>query len=260
MQATTPLSYEDLLYTQIESLTSCQPKDFDRTFQELALQGIEWFKLDRITLFPNSMILLNDGKTISVSRQQFPKLNKSRFVIGNYLDYLKLLRSKQEYQIFDSEGLQNSKIQPLQELYNEGARWHGIVRLELFGQTWGALAFARFSEDEPELTEAEIKRLKLLCDTWLVYWQHSTVTRSLSNGTEELFDESEKLLKLSKKQCNVLSLLAQGFTAKQCAEKLFISPRTVESHKYRILDLLELETHTELVQFALRNGLGIEAV
>ncbi|MFA0233153.1 DNA-binding response regulator, partial [Vibrio sp. 10N.261.45.A7] len=29
-------------------------------------------------------------------------------------------------------------------------------------------------------------------------------------------------------------------------------------HKYRMMDLLELESHTELVQFALRNGLGID--
>jgi DNA-binding CsgD family transcriptional regulator len=204
------------------------------------------------------MILLNDGKTISVSRNSIPEVDKAKFVVGNYLDYLKLLRSKRPFQIFDCESLKTSKISPLRTLHSEGVRWHGIVRLELFGQTWGALAFARFSEDEPELTEQELKRLKLLCDTWLVYWQHSTMTRSLSHGSEELFDESEKLLRLSKKQCNVLSLLAQGFTAKQCAEKLFLSPRTIESHKYRMLDLLELETHTELIQFALRNGLGIE--
>ncbi|GAM76203.1 hypothetical protein JCM19241_501 [Vibrio ishigakensis] len=38
-----------------------------------------------------------------------------------------------------------------------------------------------------------------------------------------------------------------------------LKPRTIESHKYRMLDLLDLENHTELVQFALRNGLGIEA-
>ncbi len=258
MRNINPPGYEELLHSQIAAMTSCQPKDFNAKFRELALKGIEWFRLDRITLFPNSMILLNDGKTISVSRPNIPELDKPRFLLGNYLDYLNLLRSKQEYQIFDCEGLKNSKIEPLRALYDEGARWHGIVRLELFGQTWGALAFARFSDDEPEITQQELKRLKLLCDTWLVYWQHSTVTRSLNHGTEKLFDENEKLLRLSKKQCTVLTLLAQGLTAKQCAEKLFLSPRTIESHKYRMIDLLELESNTELVQFALRNGLGID--
>jgi len=252
------LNFEQLLQSQMKTLTGCHPKDFHTKFVTLAEEGLEWFKLDRITLFPNSMILLNDGKTISVSRKGIPPLDKQRFIIGNYLDYLKLLRSKAKHQIFDSKNLQSSPVSVLQELYREGGRWHGIVRLELFGQVWGALAFSRFSEDEDELTELELTRLKMLCDTWLVYWQHSTVTRSLTQDTDQMVDESEKLLRLSKKQCSVLSLLAQGLTAKQCAEKLFLSPRTIESHKYRMLDLLELETHTELVQFALRNGLGIE--
>ncbi|MBM7035083.1 response regulator transcription factor [Vibrio sp. 188UL20-2] len=57
----------------------------------------------------------------------------------------------------------------------------------------------------------------------------------------------------------MLALLAQGNTAKQCAEKLFLSPRTIESHKYRMLDILELDNHTELVRFAMRNGLGLES-
>lgn len=253
------LNFEQLLQSQIQALTGCHPKDFHTKFVALAEEGLEWFMLDRITLFPNSMILLNDGKTISVARQHIPPLDKQRFIVGNYLDYLKLLRAKTKYQIFDSHDLQNSPVSVLQELYREGGRWHGIVRLELFGQVWGALAFSRFSDEEDELTEIELTRLKMLCDTWLVYWQHSTVTRSLTQDSDNMVDESEKLLRLSKKQCSVLSLLAQGLTAKQCAEKLFLSPRTIESHKYRMLDLLELETHTELVQFALRNGLGIEA-
>ncbi|MFA0440784.1 response regulator transcription factor [Vibrio sp. 10N.222.51.C12] len=256
---TKPDNFESLLMAQSNALTSCQPKNFDETFIILAQQALDWFKLDRLTLFPNSMILLNDGKTISVSRATIPDLNKQRFLKGNYKDYLKILRVKLSWQVFDSDALKHHKLDPMKELYQEGARWHGIVRLELFGQTWGALAFSRFSLDEAELTEQDIKRIKLLCDMWLCFWQHSTMTRNLSLDDQVNIDESEKLLLLSKKQCSVLTLLAQGYTAKQCAEKLFLSPRTIESHKYRMLDLLELENHTELVQFSLRNGLGIES-
>jgi DNA-binding CsgD family transcriptional regulator len=206
------------------------------------------------------MILLNDGKTISVSRKGIPPLEKQRFLRGNYKDYLRILRSRQTWQIFDSEALSKHSLDPVKELYREGARWHGIIRLELFGQTWGALAFSRFSLDEPPLSEENLKRLRLLCDIWLCFWQHATMTRNLSLDDSNAVDESEKLLLLSKKQCTVLTLLAQGYTAKQCAEKLFLSPRTIESHKYRMLDILDLDNHTELVQFALRNGLGIESV
>ncbi|MCG9626544.1 LuxR C-terminal-related transcriptional regulator [Vibrio mediterranei] len=253
-------TFEELLMSQSERLTASKPNEFLDNFVELAEEALEWFKLDRLTVFPNSMILLNDGKTISVSRKGIPPLEKQRFLKGNYKDYLRILRSKQTWQIFDSEALAKHSLDPVKELYREGARWHGIIRLELFGQTWGALAFSRFSLDEPPLSEEKLKRLRLLCDIWLCFWQHATMTRNLSLDDSNAVDESEKLLLLSKKQCTVLTLLAQGYTAKQCAEKLFLSPRTIESHKYRMLDILDLDNHTELVQFALRNGLGIESV
>lgn len=252
------ISFEDLLKSQVQVLTSCQPKHFNNAFRQVALETLEWFKLDRITLFPNSMILLNDGKTLSVSRDNIPTLNTQNFVEEESIEYLKLLRSNSICQIFDYDCLKKTDLNALQKVYKEGARWHGIIRLELFGQVWGALAFARFNQQEKELSQLEIDRLKLLSDTWLVYWQHSTVTRNLNQDNTDRINESEKLLKLTKKQCTVLTQLAQGLTAKQCAEKLFLSPRTIESHKYRMLDILELDTHTELVQFALRNGLGLE--
>jgi DNA-binding CsgD family transcriptional regulator len=251
--------FESLLIEQSNILTSSKPQEFEDTFITLASQALEWFKLDRLTLFPNSMILLNDGKTISVSRSNVPDLDKNRFVKGNYKEYLSILKSKQPWQIFNPEALQNHKLDPIKELFEEGVKWHGIISLRLFGQTWGALAFSRFNTNEAELSERDIKRLKLLCDMWLCYWQHSMVTRSLqSNLTDIGSNEGEKLLLLSKKQCSVLSLLAQGLTAKQCADKLFLSPRTIESHKYRMLDLLNLDNHNDLIQFALRNGLGID--
>ncbi|MCW8346372.1 LuxR C-terminal-related transcriptional regulator [Vibrio sp. ZSDZ65] len=252
-------NFEALLMNQSNRLTASRPNEFLENFVGIVEDALEWFKLDRLTVFPNSMILLNDGKTISVSRKGIPELDKQRFLKGNYKDYLRILRSKQPWQIFDSEALANHPLDPIKELYREGACWHGIIRLELFGQTWGALAFSRFSLEEPPLSEENFKRLKLLSDMWLCFWQHATMTRNLSLDDSSVADESEKLLLLSKKQCTVLTLLSQGYTAKQCAEKLFLSSRTIESHKYRMLDILDLDNHTELVQFALRNGLGIES-
>ncbi|MBW3697787.1 DNA-binding response regulator [Vibrio sp. T187] len=252
------ISFEQLVIKQSSTLISCQPKHFDETFRQVAKSALDWFKLDRLTLFPNSMILLNDGKTVSVSRDGIPLLNKQLFLPGNYQDYMKLLRSKTAWYSFTAEEMENSKIHTLRTLREEGACWHGIIRLELFGQTWGALSFSQFNQDVTPPSEEDMTRLKLLCDIWLCYWQHSTMTRNLKQDQTENVNEEEKLLLLSKKQCSVLTLLAQGYTAKQCAEKLFLSPRTIESHKYRMLDLLDLDNHTELVQFALRNGLGIE--
>ncbi|MEZ8345921.1 response regulator transcription factor [Vibrio splendidus] len=251
-------SFEDLLSHQTNTLTACQSKDFDSTFFLLAREALAWFKLDRLTLFPNSMILLDTGKSISVSQTDTPALEMERFLKGNYLDYLKLLRSKECWQLFPEETLKNHKLDPLRVLYEEGAHWHGIVSLSLFGQQWGAIGFSRFSRYDKPIEEADMKRIKLLSDIWLCFWQHSKMTRSVTSDETNNINESEKLLLLTKRQCAVLTQLAQGYTAKQCAEILFLSPRTIESHKYRMLDILELDNHTELIQFALRNGFGID--
>lgn len=46
----------------------------------------------------------------------------------------------------------------------------------------------------------------------------------------------------------------QGFTNKQISERLFISPRTVQTHLSNILNKLNLENRTQLVRFAFKKG------
>ena len=60
---------------------------------------------------------------------------------------------------------------------------------------------------------------------------------------------------LSPRQLSVLRLLVQGKSAKQVADELFISPRTVEFHKYSIMKLIEAKTTAELIQYAISRGL-----
>ncbi|CAH6894269.1 Response regulator transcription factor [Vibrio chagasii] len=258
MTNTTKISFEDLVTEQSDALIGSPPKDFDMTWQRIAHSVLDWFDIDRVTLFPNSMIMLNDGKTVTIAREGVPELNAQSFISGNYLDYLKQLRTKKRWLTFSEQEMSDHKISVLRTLYTEGGRWHGIIPLKLFGQDWGALSFSRFNNKLTPLSDQDMKRLKLICDIWLCYWQHSTMARNLKQDQAINANEGEKLLLLSPKQCSVLTLLAQGFTAKQCAEKLFLSPRTIESHKYRMIDILELENNTELIQFALRNGLGID--
>jgi DNA-binding NarL/FixJ family response regulator len=60
---------------------------------------------------------------------------------------------------------------------------------------------------------------------------------------------------LSTREREVLQLLAEGKSMKEVAAVLEISPRTVEFHKYRIMELLGVKTNAELVQYAIRHGL-----
>lgn len=60
---------------------------------------------------------------------------------------------------------------------------------------------------------------------------------------------------LSKREMEVLRLFAEGYSNQEIADKLFISIRTVESHKNHIMQRLELKSSVDLVKFAIRNNM-----
>jgi len=60
---------------------------------------------------------------------------------------------------------------------------------------------------------------------------------------------------LTIRQREVLQLVAEGKTLKEIAEILHVSPRTVEFHKYRIMELLGLRTTGELTRYAVKHGI-----
>lgn len=65
----------------------------------------------------------------------------------------------------------------------------------------------------------------------------------------------DDLEKLSPREVEVFILLADGMSVKNIAVKLYISPKTVESHKYNILQKLNLSTPTDLTKIAIRKNL-----
>jgi DNA-binding NarL/FixJ family response regulator len=60
---------------------------------------------------------------------------------------------------------------------------------------------------------------------------------------------------LTSRQREVLQLLAEGLPIKEIATRLDVSPRTVEFHKYRIMDELGLRSAAELARYAARHGI-----
>jgi DNA-binding NarL/FixJ family response regulator len=68
-------------------------------------------------------------------------------------------------------------------------------------------------------------------------------------------DTADALQTLSQRERVVLQLAAEGHSNPEIAEKLFISPRTAETHRTNLLRKLGLQTQTDLVRFAIRKGL-----
>jgi DNA-binding NarL/FixJ family response regulator len=99
-------------------------------------------------------------------------------------------------------------------------------------------------------------RAALRGDTWI-----SPAVKS--PAVDELLDETKRRVKetieLTPRQREIVQLLAEGKSAKEVGGLLGISPRTVETHKYKIMDDLGLKTTAQLVQYAIRHGLAAGA-
>lgn len=66
-------------------------------------------------------------------------------------------------------------------------------------------------------------------------------------------DQTEKKETLSIRETEILKHFVQGMSNQEIADKLFISIRTVESHKNHIMQKLELKSTVDLIKFAIKN-------
>lgn len=116
---------------------------------------------------------------------------------------------------------------------------HKLLELDQSGNPWLSLSILDISPDQ-DLTS--------LCRYRLVNTQ-----------TGELYHfPSSKLItehKLSFREQEILQLLAKGLISKQIADKLFISVFTVNTHRQRIIEKLDVNNTAEAVQYAGRMGL-----
>jgi DNA-binding NarL/FixJ family response regulator len=88
--------------------------------------------------------------------------------------------------------------------------------------------------------------------TYLTPQLAGEVLAAMQQGPERTEDP---VASLTPRQREVLQLLAEGQSAKQVAASLSISARTVEFHKYQMMETLGLHSNADLVHFAIKNGL-----
>ena len=68
------------------------------------------------------------------------------------------------------------------------------------------------------------------------------------------YRQTEEARQLTQRQREILQLLVEGNSAKEIANLLNISPRTVEFHKYNMMSKLELKSLSALIQYAIKHG------
>ncbi len=114
----------------------------------------------------------------------------------------------------------------------------------------GAMAYLLKGSESQDITRAlkEVLAGRRFLSATLSEWAiNALVTKPA--------DESDPLHSLTQRERMVLQLAAEGLSNTEVAEKLFISPRTAETHRTNLLHKLGLQNQTDLVRFAIRKGL-----
>jgi len=68
-------------------------------------------------------------------------------------------------------------------------------------------------------------------------------------------ENSDGQAELSEREAEVLKLYAEGKTTREISEKLFISVKTVGTHKQHIFEKLGLKSNADMVKYAIKEGL-----
>jgi DNA-binding NarL/FixJ family response regulator len=85
----------------------------------------------------------------------------------------------------------------------------------------------------------------------------SYVTPKIARGMQKSFINNPspkgRAKALTPRQREVVQLLAEGKSMKEVASVLNVTARTVAFHKYRVMEVLNLETNADLIQFAIKS-------
>jgi len=73
------------------------------------------------------------------------------------------------------------------------------------------------------------------------------------NDTAEHVEDND--MQLTKREIEVIKLIAEGLTSQDIADKLFISPRTVDTHRRNLLQKLNVKNTAELIKFAIKHNI-----
>jgi DNA-binding NarL/FixJ family response regulator len=86
------------------------------------------------------------------------------------------------------------------------------------------------------------------------YYCNEVISRLLKENRNKSA-VSEKIKALSNRELEIIKLIVKEFTTAQIAEKLFISPRTVDTHRKNIIQKVNSKSLVGLIKFALDNKL-----
>lgn len=101
--------------------------------------------------------------------------------------------------------------------------------------------------NDPQWTEAQVDSIEMKIRQLLSATDgNGAADNGIGNGNGQF--------PLSKREEEVLRLLARGYTSKEIAQRFELSAKTIETYKTRSLKKLNLQTRADIIRFALEHG------
>ncbi|HHP7244832.1 MAG TPA: response regulator transcription factor [Elainellaceae cyanobacterium] len=101
--------------------------------------------------------------------------------------------------------------------------------------------------------EAQLERSRRL-NSEIIKLMQQSVTATTTAAVDSTPAPTPEPLPLTPAEKRVFAEVIQGFTNKQIGDRLFLSPRTVQTHLSNILNKLQLENRSQLIRYAFEHG------
>ena len=118
----------------------------------------------------------------------------------------------------------------------------------------GARGFLGKDSSINDLTEA-IYTLRNGHDYFSKSITHLVLNRYISGIRDDGSSEKDEINQLSSRQIEILKLMGESYSNHEIAERLFISVRTVETHKNHIMQKLNLRSTVDMIKFGIKNNI-----
>ncbi len=104
-----------------------------------------------------------------------------------------------------------------------------------------------------DISAEELVEAILTVNSGKNYFHTSISDEIIKNYATKRKKSSTLLPQLTKRELEVLKLFAEGYNNNEIADKLFLSVRTIESHKNHILQKTNMKNSVELIKYAIKN-------
>jgi DNA-binding NarL/FixJ family response regulator len=216
----------------------------------------DWGKMKRIKiLLIEDNRLLRDGLALMLKKQEDMNVVAT---VGNGENILSLMEKQKPNIMLLDLGLRNQNSLQIVKLSKQHFPETRIIVMDLIPLQADVFEFVQAGVSGFILKDANVtdffKTIRTVYQGTKVLPPHLTgtlfsqiVEHAISGSSASVIDKS---VRMTKREKQVVELIADGFTNKEIAQKLHLSPYTVKSHVHNILEKLALNTRVQIAKHA----------